>query len=128
MPHRTRSHRDLAAWRTSMDLLAECYALARILPKHELYGLGAQLRRASLSVPANIAEGNARVHRGDYVRHLSIARGSLMEVSTLLDAAELLGYTTAPALDRCRSLIEDVARPLYGLISALRPPGESSPR
>ena len=77
-----------------MDLVVSCYRLTRRLPAEERYGLVSQVRRASVSVPANIAEGHARTHRGDYLRHLSIARGSTAELQTLLDLCERLGFAT----------------------------------
>jgi four helix bundle protein len=74
-----RSYRDLIVWQKAMDLVVESYRLSRLLPKSEVYGLGSQLQRAAVSVPANIAEGQGREHLGEYVHHLSIANGSLME-------------------------------------------------
>src|SRR5690242_3428082 len=82
-----KHHRQLIVWQRSMELLKQSYAIARCLPAEERFGMASQLRRAAVSVPANIAEGHSRVHRGDYVHHLSIARGSLAEVETLFDAS-----------------------------------------
>lgn len=67
-----------------MELAEEVYRLTELLPETEKYGLSSQLQRASASIPANIAEGYGRSHRGDYLRHLSFARGLLMEVETHL--------------------------------------------
>jgi four helix bundle protein len=89
-----RTHRDLIAWQASMQLLVESYRVAAQLPDVERYGLASQLRRASVSIPANIAEGFGRSARGDYLRHLSIAAGSLRELQTLLEAVTLLQYLT----------------------------------
>ena len=80
-----------------MQLLVEAYRVARQLPDTERYGLAAQLRRAAVSVPANIAEGFGRAARGDYLRHLSIASGSLREIETHLEAVTLLEYLPAEA-------------------------------
>ena len=79
-----------------------------------------QVRRASVSVPANIAEGHARTHRGDYVRHLSIARGSTAELQTLLDLCERLGFATPDDLQPVRELTDRVARLLTRQILSLR--------
>ena len=87
-----RTHRDLIAWQASMVLLVESYRVARQLPEVERYGLAAQLRRAAVSVPANIAEGFGRSGRGEYLRHLSIALGSLRELQTHFEAIPLLEY------------------------------------
>jgi four helix bundle protein len=78
------SYRDLEVWQFSMQLAKEIYSITREFPKEELYGLTSQNRRASVSVPANIAEGYGRDNAGDYARFLQIAQGSLKEVETLL--------------------------------------------
>ena len=75
-----------------MQLLVEAYRVARELPEMERYGLASQLRRAAVSIAANIAEGFGRSTRGDYLRHLSIAGGSLREIETHLEAITLLEY------------------------------------
>ena len=75
-----RSYRDLKVWERSIELAMASHTLAKKLPRSEEFGLGIQIRRAAASIPANIAEGHGRVHRGDYVHHLSIARGSLKPV------------------------------------------------
>ena len=89
-----RSHRDLVAWQAGMDLLVECYRVAAKLPSIERYGLASQVRRAATSIPANIAEGHGRATRGDFVRFLAIATGSLRELQTHLEAITLLEYLT----------------------------------
>ena len=75
---------ELLVWRQAMNLARDCYFLTKSLPKEDLYGLTSQLRRAAISVPANIAEGNGRKTRKDYVNFLRIAQGSLREVQTYL--------------------------------------------
>ena len=87
-----RSYRDLKVWQRAVDMVEEVYSLSRRLPSEEKFGLTSQLRRAAVSVPANIAEGYARAQRGEYLQHLSIARGSLAEVETLLTLAARLGF------------------------------------
>ena len=79
-----RSYRDLEVWQRATDLVVECYRLTNLLPKSELYGLASQIQRAAVSIPANIAEGHGREHLGDYLHHLSVANGSLMELETHL--------------------------------------------
>ena len=74
-----KSYRDLLVWQKAMDLVEESYSVASQLPKTETFGLVSQIQRAAVSVPANIAEGHGRQHLGDYLHHLSIANGSLME-------------------------------------------------
>ena len=79
-----RSHRDLVVWQKGMELAEQVYRLAKLLPQAEQYRITGQLIRAATSVPANIAEGNARATRKDYANFLSLARGSAVEVETLL--------------------------------------------
>ena len=98
-----RSHRQLAAWQRAIELCVACHQLADRLPEAQRAGLGAQIRRAAAAVPANVAEGYDRLHRGDYVQHLSIARGALKELETHLVVAHRLRHleaAEAAALDR----------------------------
>src|SRR5215470_17843394 len=87
-----RSYRDLKVWRRGIALAESSYRLSRKLPSDERYGLVVQIRRASASIPANVAEGHGREHLGDYLRFLSIANGSLMELETHLILARRLRY------------------------------------
>jgi four helix bundle protein len=89
---RVRSVGDLRVWQIGMDLSVSVYRLTDPFPKHELYGITSQLRRAAVSVPANIAEGFGRASTGDYRRFLKIAHGSLLEVGTLLELSVRLDY------------------------------------
>ncbi|HYL78392.1 MAG TPA: four helix bundle protein [Bryobacteraceae bacterium] len=115
-----RSYRDLIVWQKAMDLVVESYRLSRLLPKAEVYGLASQMQRCAVSVPANIAEGQGRDHLGDYVRHLSIANGSLMELETHLLLASRLAYLTNQDLDQAFALTAEVGRMLTGLSKKLR--------
>ncbi len=81
----TRSYRDLVVWQKSMDLVEEIYRLTKLLPKEEFFGIANQLRRAAISIPSNIAEGNTRNSQKDYARFLSIARGSEAKIETQLE-------------------------------------------
>jgi four helix bundle protein len=103
-----------------MALVRGAYELSRVLPPEELYGLSSQLRRAAVSVPANIAEGHGRVHRGEYVHHLSMARGSLYEVETLLLLSLDLGFTTAGVTAPLLETSSEVGRMLGALLRALQ--------
>ena len=102
-----------------MELALEARAIARRLPASERFDLCSQLRRAASSVPANIAEANGRLHSGDQVRFLSIARGSLMELDTHFEIAERSGYVTARELSRPRALLENVSLLLARLARAV---------
>ena len=87
-----RSHRDLVAWQKAMDMVVMIYRATETFPKHELYGLTSQIRRAAVSAPANIAEGQGRRLPGEFIQFLGNARGSLLELDTHLELALRLGY------------------------------------
>jgi four helix bundle protein len=112
--------RQLTVWQKAMDLMVESHRLAARLPRVELFDLGSQIRRASVSVPANISEGNARAHRKEYLHFLSIARGSLSELDTLLEGARRVDYLSEADLTRSSELLDHVSRMLSRLIASLR--------
>ena len=116
------SYRDLQVWQKAMALVVESYSVARLLPKSESYGLIGQIQRAAVSIPANIAEGHGREHLGDYVRHLSIANGSLMELETHFLIAIELAYVTREQTATAMSMASEVGRMLTGLTRKLRGP------
>ncbi len=123
VPRRSQSvingYRDLLVWQRAMDLVIEAYGLTKRFPGEERYALAQQLRRAAVSVPSNIAEGHGRKHLGDYVRHVSIARGSLMEMETQLLIAGRMGYISNGEEERVIAQTSEVGRMLSGLLRAL---------
>ena len=114
-----RSHRDLEVWRLAMDLAEAVYRLTRGFPKAEEYRMTSQLVRAAASVPANIAEGNARSGRKDYARFVGIARGSLAETETFLLLARRVGLSSAESIDPVIGQADRVGRMLNGLHRSL---------
>jgi four helix bundle protein len=114
-----RSYKDLVAWQKSMDLVTATYRAAAGFPKGELFGLTSQLRRAAVSIPSNIAEGQGRLSEKEFRHFLGQARGSLMEVETQWQIAQNLGYLqkeqTAPLLQAC----SEVGRILNGLLASV---------
>jgi four helix bundle protein len=114
-----KTYRDLEVWQKSMDLLVEIYKVAKHFPRDEQFGLINQIRRSVVSIPANIAEGYGRLHRGDYLRSLSIARGSLTETETHLLVAVRLEYITRDQAKHTWGLSQEVGRLLSGLIRSL---------
>ena len=114
-----RDYRDLEVWRLAMDLVEGVYRITREFPKTEEYRLTSQLVRAAVSVPANIAEGNARSSRKDYARFVSIARGSLAETETLLMLARRIGLARPERIDPLLSEADRVGRMLNGLHRSL---------
>lgn len=114
-----RSFRDLRVWQVGKQLVLELYAVTRAFPIDERFGLAAQIRRAAVSVPSNIAEGYNRGHRKDYRRYLSIALGSCGELETQFEIACELGYV-APEQQRSLSeVLDHEARMLRTLIRRL---------
>ena len=114
-----KSYRDLEVWQRSKDLALEFYRVTQSFPSDEKFGLTSQIRRASVSVAANIAEGQARVHTGDFVRHLSMARGSLAEVETLLEIATGLEYLQREKVKQLWNELQTIGRMLTALIQSL---------
>jgi four helix bundle protein len=82
--HQTRGYRELIAWQKGIDLVTEIYTITKKFPKEEVYGLQSQVRRAAVSIPSNIAEGQGRETKADFARFLRVALGSLAEVDTQL--------------------------------------------
>jgi four helix bundle protein len=102
-----------------MDLAVLTYELARRFPNHERYGPGGQLTRSAASVPANIAEGNARSTPRDYAQFVSIAKGSLMEAETYVLLAARIGYVTEEMTSQILALIIEISRMLTALRARL---------
>jgi four helix bundle protein len=111
-----KSIHDLVAFQRAVDLSVEVYAVTAAFPKQELYGLTAQMRRAAISVPSNIAEGQGRLSYGEWRQFLSHARGSLFEIEAQLTVALRLGFTTDAEALRIRKHARATAKALAGLI------------
>jgi four helix bundle protein len=114
-----RSYRDLEVWQRAMTLVEGCYGAAKLFPDDERFGLSAQIRRAAISVPSNIAEGSCRPTRA-YVNHVTIALGSLAEVETCLEIAVRLGYLTQSHARPLLDLSAEGGRMLQGLARSLK--------
>lgn len=114
-------YRDLEVWRFSMDLVVECYRISAAFPNDERFGLTSQLRRAAVSVPANIAEGHGRSATGAFLNHLSIAAGSLKEVETHLLIAVRLSFVSTEDIRATLELSSRIGRMLTGLKRSLDP-------
>ena len=114
-----RSYRDLKVWQKGIELSKIAYALTRKFPKYETYGLADQLRRSAVSVPSNIAEGQARQHTGEFRQFLHIALGSLAEVDTQIVIALEMGYITAEDASAIQGLIVELQKMMHALIARL---------
>ena len=111
-------HYELEAWKEAMRLVRIVYAITEDFPPEERFGLISQMRRAAVSVPANIAEGAARASKADFTRFLTISRGSLVELDTLLWLAKDLGFVED--ISEHRQALEACFAKLNGLIRSLR--------
>jgi four helix bundle protein len=114
-----QSYRDLLVWQKSMQLVTEIYRLTDGFPKVEQFGLCAQLRRAVVSIPSNIAEGQGRNSPKEFVYHLSVAYGSLMEAETQIQIAANLSYVSQVEADKLIAQAAEVGRMLNGLSRSL---------
>jgi len=114
-----RSYRDLQVWSLGVDLAAECYRVSAILPEAEKFGLTAQIRRAAVSIPANIAEGHGRASRKDFIRFLRMAQGSLKELETHFVIATRVGWLEDAAIQHVNAGADRLGRMIRGLIRSL---------
>ncbi len=117
-----RSYRDLEAWKRAMLLAVEAYRVSEQFPRSELFGLTQQLRRASVSVPSNIAEGHGRRARQAYINHLNIALGSLAEFETQLTLAIRLGFVGESQTDVAARYARESGQLVMALVHALEKP------
>jgi len=113
-----KNHKELLVWQKAMQLVVDIYNLIRLLPKEETYGLSDQMRRAAISIPSNIAEGNARSSQKDMVHFLYIAQGSRAELETQLELCELIGYISKERLEPVLMQTQEIGRMLSGLIKS----------
>jgi four helix bundle protein len=115
-----RSYRDLVPWQKAMELVTDVYRSTQTFPDSERFGLTAQLRRAAVSVPSNVAEGQGRLSTGEFKQFLGHARGSLLEVETQIMIAANLGYFTGRQSGNLLKQTIEVGRILNGLIGSLK--------
>jgi four helix bundle protein len=114
-----KSHRDLIVWQKSMDLVVVVYHATKSFPKEELYGLTSQIRRAAVSIPANIAEGQGRRLPKEFQQFLANARGSLLELDTHLELALRVEYLNSEKYFAIHERVDEIGRLLNGLMRSL---------
>jgi four helix bundle protein len=114
-----RDYTKIAAWKLADDLTVAIYERTKSYPREEIYGLTSQLRRASYSVPANIAEGSSRESKKDYLHFLYISRGSLSETQYLIHLSQRLGYLSTQEADVLIGQTKQTFACLHGLIKAV---------
>jgi len=114
-----RSYQELVAWKKSMALVSDTYRCTQGLPKEEIYGLTSQIRRAAVSVPSNIAEGQGRLTRVEFKQFLGHARGSVFELETQVSIARDLGFLDERATKNLLERIREVGCILSGMLTSL---------
>lgn len=115
-----KSYEDLLVWQKAMNLVEKVYKLVRVLPKEENFGIAMQMRRAAVSIPSNIAEGQSRRTTKEFINFLSIANGSNAELSTQIKICIRLGYITELQADESIKLCEEVSKMLFALVTKLQ--------
>jgi len=113
------SYKDLTAWQKAMTLVEMVYVATGEFPKHETYGLASQMRRAAVSVPSNVAEGQVRFSKRDFRHVLRLSRGSLAELETQVLIAQRLKYIDGNSSETMLSSIDELSQILSGLISSI---------
>ncbi len=116
----SKDYRDLLAWKKAFELSLAIYRTTSGFPSEEKFGIVAQLRRAGVSIPSNVAEGQGRRSKGEFLHHLRIALGSLAEAETQVLIADALGYFRPKDAAKLLSLTAEVGRLINGLIRSLR--------
>ncbi|MEX0676206.1 MAG: four helix bundle protein [Pirellulales bacterium] len=119
---KVRTYRDLHVWQKAVVLTEEVYAATRAFPKDQIYGLTAQMRRAAVSIASNIAEGQGRQSRGEFLQFLGHARGSLAELGTQVTIAGRLGRLSPDVEETMMARLGEVGRMLNALRRSLKPP------
>lgn len=112
---KVKSYRDLQVWRRANALAVEVYRVTDSFPRHELYGLTEQIRRAAVSIPSNIAEGHVRQSDRVFANHLDMALGSAAELSTQLEIALEIGYLCQGAHQTLQAELQEITKMLFGL-------------
>jgi four helix bundle protein len=115
-----QAFRDLQVWQRAIQLTLVIYQLTQGFPREETYGLSCQIRRAAVSIPSNIAEGQGRLTVGDFRQFLGIARGSNHELQTQLEIARALGFGDSELIDQAESLSQEVGKMIYALLGSLQ--------
>ena len=114
-----KAYNDLIAWQKAMVVVKEIYSVSKNFPKEEIYGLTSQLRRAAVSIPSNIAEGQGRGSKNEFIHFLGNAKGSLFEVQTQVHIAKELSYIDQKQAKHLIETSDEVGRIINGLLNSL---------
>ena len=117
--NKINSYKELLVWQNAMELVILVYDLTKTFPDSEKFGLVNQMTRAAVSIPTNIAEGWVRASRKSYIQFLRISRGSIMELETLLELSNKLGFVEEGKMNSILDKIETTSKLLQGLIKKL---------
>lgn len=120
---KTGNFKDLIVWQKSMRLVKEVYRVVKLLPKEELYSLSDQIRRSAISIPSNIAEGQARNSMKEFIQFLAIAKGSKAELETQLLLCVEINYLKNSDIDKAINLIQEIGKMIYALQKSLKTKG-----
>ena len=115
-----KSYKELIVWKKSIELVKEIYILTSKFPKEELYGLTMQMRRCTVSIPSNIAEGYGRKSRKEYRQFLSISYGSALELETQLIISRALNFLKVSGFEKSDNLLQEVLKMLNSMTTKLR--------
>ena len=118
---KSSNYKELKVWQKAMDLTVEVYKLVKLLPKEETYALSDQMRRAVVSIPSNIAEGQGRNSDKEFIQFLSIARGSLWELETQIEICLRIGYIDQSLATDTNNLIAEISKMPNALSNSLKP-------
>ena len=119
MQEKVKTYQDLIVWQKAMELAKNVYLLVKKLPKEELFSLSNQIRRAVVSIPSNIAEGQSRTSTKEFQRFLAIARGSKAELETQLLLCVKVGYLTESDISSSITLLHEVGKMIFALTTSL---------
>jgi four helix bundle protein len=125
---KSRSYQDLRVWKAAVSLVKEIYQVTQKFPQSEMYGLTSQIRRAAVSIPSNIAEGQGRSSAKEFKQFLFIALGSMAELETQLIIAKEINYLSDADLSLLLALVDDLRKMAKGLTSSLSPITENRKR
>jgi len=115
-----QSFRDLTVWQKSIDLTVAVYRITQAFPREEMFGLTSQLRRAAVSIPSNIAEGQGRLNTREFRQFLGVARGSNCELQTQLEIARKLGLGNSQLLNEAENLSHEIGKMIFAILGKLK--------
>ena len=118
--NKSTDYKDLIVWQKAIDLATWTYNLTAIFPREEINGIVSQMRRAAVSVPSNIAEGQARQYKTEFIQFLSIAKGSLAELETQMIISNRLKYINENDINDGKNRIAEINRLLHSLVAKLK--------